>query len=168
MMGVIVIFASTILPIVKLPQTYVKKGPSVKLDSSTQYWIDTMVLPNIDKDTLFSVDLVGEHPGGLGITILPFRDGEVIVGATPLINQIFNPDQQRFTASTNTTIFSEYLVSILSIKNNYTLTISSKWSPFDSLKAYTYLGLSALPAGLLIIYYDNILEKRDRLFKNLG
>jgi hypothetical protein len=166
--GIIIIFASTILPLVKLPQTYVKRGPSVKLDETTQYWIDTSILPNIDKGTPFSVDLVGGHSGGLGITILPFRDGAVIAGASPLINQIFTADQQRFTASANTSIFSEYLVSIVSIRNNYTLTINSRWSPFDSFRAYTYLGLSALPAGLLIIYYDNILEKRDRLFKNLS
>jgi hypothetical protein len=29
-----------------------------------------------------------------------------------------------------------------------------------------YLGISAIPAGLLLIYYDRIVEKRDRMYKN--
>ena len=61
---------------------------------------------------------------------------------------------------------SEYFVSVVSIRNNYTLTISSIWSPFDSLRAYLYLGISAIPAGLLIIYYDRIVEKRDRMYRD--
>jgi hypothetical protein len=164
--GILVVFSSTVLPIVKLPQTLVKTGPSVNLTESNNYWIDTFVLPTIDNDTEVVVTLRGGHAGSLGITIIPFRDGAAVVGALPVINYIFDPSQQTFTASARTTMKSEYFVSILSIRNNYTLTINSIWSPFDSLRAYVYLGLSAIPAGLLIIYYDRIVEKRDRMYRN--
>jgi hypothetical protein len=165
-MGILVVFSSTILPIVKLPQTFIKKGPSVNLTEYMSYWIDTFILPPIDNDTKVVVTLRGDHSGGLGITIIPFRDSAPVVGALPIINYIENISQQTFTLSSKTTMKSEYFVSVVSIRNNYTLTINSIWSPFDSLRAYLYLGLSAIPAGLLIIYYDRIVEKRDRMFKD--
>ncbi len=165
-MGILVVFSSTILPIVKLPQTLTKMGPSVNLTQYTNYWIDTFVLPTIDNDTLVVVTLRGDHAAGLGITIIPYRDGAPIVGALPIINYIEDLSQQTFTLSSKTTMKSEYFVSVVSIRNNYTLTISSIWSPFDSLRAYLYLGISAIPAGLLIIYYDRIVEKRDRMYKS--
>jgi hypothetical protein len=164
-MGILVLFSSTILPIVKLPQTLTKTGPSVNLTQYMNYWIDTFVLPTIDNDTTVVVTLRGDHAAGLGITIIPYSDGAPIVGALPIVNYIEDPSQQTFTLSSKTTMKSEYFVSVVSIRNNYTLTISSIWSPFDSLRAYLYLGICAIPAGLLIIYYDRIVEKRDRMYK---
>jgi hypothetical protein len=109
--------------------------------------------------------LKGDHAGGLGITIIPYQDGAPVVGAMPIINYIFEIDQEILSAQAKTTMRSEYFVSVVTIKNSYTLTINSLWSPFDSLRAYLYLGLSMLPAGLLIIYYDRIIEKRDELIR---
>jgi hypothetical protein len=165
-MGILIVFSSTVLPIVKLPQTLTRKGPSVNLTESQSYWIDTFLLPTIDNDTVIIVTIRGDHPGGLGITVIPFRDGAVVVGALPIINYIENVSQKSFTLSAKTKMMSEYFVSVVSIMNNYTLTIDSIWSPFDSLRTYVYLGISAIPAGLLILYYDNIIEKRDRIYKN--
>jgi hypothetical protein len=165
-MGILVVFSSTILPIVKLPQTLTKTGPSVNLSQYTSYWIDTFVLPTIDNDTEVTVMLRGDHQGGLGITIISFRDGAAVIGALPIINYIEEPSQQTFTISAKTNMKSDYFVSVVSIRNNYTLTINSVWSPFDSLRPYLYLGISAIPAGLLLIYYDRIVEKRDRMYKN--
>ena len=165
-MGILVIFSSTILPIVKLPQTLIKTGPSVNLSNYTNYWIDTFVIPTIDNDTDVTITLRGDHQGGLGITIIPFKDGAAVVGALPIINFIEEPSQQTFTISAKTSMMSEYFVSVVSIRNNYTLTINSIWSPFDSLRPYLYFGLSEIPAGLLLIYYDRIVEKRDHMYKN--
>ena len=83
------------------------------------------------------------------------------MGETPVINYIFDADQETYTTQAKTNLKAEYFVTVFCIKNNYTLTINSVWSPYDSLRAYLYLGLSTLPAGLLIIYYDRIIEERD-------
>jgi hypothetical protein len=160
--GIIIIFASAIFPLIDLPQTLIRKGPSVKFDENIKYWIDIIGLPNIKRGTRFYLDLKGEDTGGLVITVLPSKNGIVIVGSSPLISYIFGTTQKEYEATPITEIESEYVVSVVSIQNNYTLTISSVWSPFDSYKTYLYPGLFTLPAGLLILYYDNILEKRER------
>jgi hypothetical protein len=150
---------------VKLPQTLVKRGPSVELDENTTYWIDTWGLPSIDAGTPFSVDLEAGSPGGISIAILPSRSGEVILGSGPLLTYVFNSTQQRLLASTTAPVSAEYIVFIVCIKNNFTLTINSKWSPFYDLRAYIYFGLGTLPAGLLIIYYDKIKESKERIIQ---
>ena len=163
--GILMIFSSTILPLVKLPQTLVKAGPRVTLNESAQYWIDTFILPTIDYDTPVLVSIRGEHAGGVSVTIIPWRDGSTIMGEKPIINYIFEEDQQTYTTTAKASMTSEYFVSVFCIRNNYTLTINSVWSPYYNLRAYLYLGLSALPAGLLVIYYDRILDKRDQIIK---
>lgn len=163
--GIVTIFMSTVLPLVKLPQTFVKKGPSIKLDETTTYWIDNWVLPPVDAGIPFSVDLEASSLGGLSIVILPSQDSEVIPGSSALVTHVFDTDQQTFSTSTITLISSEYIISIVSIKNNFTLTINSKWSPFYGLKAYLYIGLGTLPAGLLIIHCDRINESKERILR---
>ncbi len=157
--GILVVFSSTVLPLVKLPQTITKTGPSAL--TTSQYWIDTFILPTIDAGTMVTIYLRGDHAGGLGITIIPYQGGSPVVGVPPIINYIFEVDQSTLTAQAKANMTSEYFVTVVTIRNNYTLTLSSVWSPFESLKAYLYPGLSMLPAGLLIIYYDRIIEKRD-------
>ena len=163
--GMVIILMSTILPLVKFPQTLLRKGPSVKFDEATTYWIDTWILPPIDAGTPFSVDLEAGSPGGLSIAILPSRGGEVIPGSSPLLTHVFEPTQQTLSASKTAPMSSEYTVFIISVRNNFTLTISSKWSPFYDLRVYLYLGLATLPAGLLIIYYDGTKESKERLIR---
>jgi hypothetical protein len=158
--GILVVFSSLVLPLVKLPQTFNRTGPSA-VAGSNQYWIDTFILPQIDNGTVIMIYLKGVHPGGLGITIIPYQEGAPIVGATPVINYIFETDQETLTAQSMATLDAEYFVSVVSIMNSYSLTISSVWSPYNSLRTYLYPGLSMLPAGLLIVYYDRIIEKRD-------
>jgi hypothetical protein len=160
-MGILVVFSSSVLPLVKLPQILTKTGPSFILTESNQYWIDTFIIPTIDNDTMILITLKGGHVGGIGISIIPYKDGTPIVGETPVINYIFDADQETYTTQAKTNLKAEYFVTVFCIKNNYTLTINSVWSPYDSLRAYLYLGLSTLPAGLLIIYYDRIIEERD-------
>jgi len=163
--GVVITFSSTILPFVKIPQTFVKKGPSVKLDETTTYWIDTWVLPPIDAGTPFSVELIGAHPGGLTIAVLPSQDSETIPNSRPLLTNVFNSTQNRLYISTTTSVSSQYTVFIVSIRNNFTLTINSRWSPFYNLRVYLYCGIGAIPAGLLVIYYWKIREERERVIR---
>ena len=163
--GVVVIFASTVLPFVKLPQTFVKKGPSVKLNENITYWIDTWVLPPIDVGTPVSVDLEGAQPGGLTIAILPSRGSEVIPGSRPLLTDALNSTQQRLAISKIAPVSSEYTVFIVCIRNNFTLKIDSNWSPFYNLRVYLYFGIGALPVGLLVIYYERIKERQERIIR---
>src|SRR5512138_3697721 len=106
-LGILVVFSSTLLPLVKLPQTITKKGPT-SLTSSDQYWIDTFILPTIDNGTTVTVYLVGDHLGGLGITMIPYREGVAVIGAAPIINYIFETDQQTLVGRANASLTSEY------------------------------------------------------------
>jgi hypothetical protein len=163
--GIVVIFISAVLPLVKLPQTLVKKGPSVELDEDTYYWIDTWILPPIDAGTPFSVELEANSPGGLSIAIFPSHGGEKILGSSPLLTYIFESDQQALSASMIAQMSSEYTMFIVCIRNNFTLTINSEWSPFYDLRIYLYFGLGSLPAGVLIIYYDSIQKSKERFIR---
>jgi hypothetical protein len=165
--GIVIVFASAIFPLIQLPQKLVKRGPNIKFDESINYWIDIIGLPLIKKGTAFYLELVGDNSGGLILTVLPSKDGTPIAGSSPLIAYSFNTDQKSYTSSTTIEVESEYMVSVVSINNYYLLTINSVWSPFDSYKSYLYLGLFALPAGLLLLYYDNILEKREKLIESV-
>lgn len=162
-MGIVIIFISTVLPLVKLPQTFIETGPKVELDEEISYWIDTYILPPIDAGTPFSVDFEGAHPGGLTIAILPSRDGEVIPGSSPLLTDVFDPTRQRLSTSTTAPMSSEYTIFIVSIGNNYTIRINSKWSPFHHFRVYLYFGIGALPAGLLVLYYERMMERQRRI-----
>ena len=165
-LGIVIIFFSTLLPIVKMPQTLIVTGPNIPLTAKSTYWIDTFIIPTIDNDTIFSVTLRGNQNGGLGVTIIPYSNGAPLVGAMPLINYMLTPSQNTFTTQVRTTVQAEYFVSVYSQLNNYTLTINSVWSPYNSFRPYLYLGLSMLPAGLLIIYYDRIVEKKEQIIQN--
>jgi len=164
-MGIMIIFMSTVLPLVKLPQTFIETGPKVELNEDISYWIDTYILPPIDADTPFSVDLEGAHPGGLTIAILPSRDGEVIAGSSPLLTDVFDPTRQRLSTSTTAPMSSEYTIFIVSIRNNFSIRINSIWSPFYNLRVYLYFGIGALPAGLLVLYYERMMEGQRRVIR---
>ena len=161
--GILLILVSTVLPQVKSQQTLVKKGPDVKLEG-INYWIDTLILPPIDEGSQFYINLQSEKPGNESITIMPYRNGE-IVGDKPLVVKSFGRDESSFMVSTVVRISSSYFVSVISVMNNYTLTIRSTWSPYDSLRVYLYWGLAALPAGFLILYYDGIRERQEKMFR---
>jgi hypothetical protein len=163
--GILVFFSSTVLPLVKIPQTMNMKGPSRTPTETTQYWIDTIILPTIDNDTLILLNLEAENNGGIGISIIPYKDGAPVIGEMPIINYFFESNEKNITTQARTVMRSEYFISIVSIRNNYTLTISSVWSPYASFRTYLYLSLFTVSAGLLIIYYDMIIEKRDRMFQ---
>jgi hypothetical protein len=164
MAGLVITLTSTVLPLVKMPQTLFKRGPTVELNENVTYWIDTWILPPIDAGTQVSVDLEAGSPGNISIAILPSQGG-VVTSGSPLLIYVFDPTRQKFSANETAPVTSEYLVFISCIKNNFTLTIKSRWSPFYSLRTFVYLGLGALPAGLLIIYYDRILENKERLIR---
>jgi len=163
--GLVIIFVSSIFPLIALPQTLVRKGPSVTFNDNIKYWIDIIGLPTIKKDTSFYLEIIGDKTGGLVVTVLSSKNGVVIAGSSPLISYLFDSNQKRFEVAPKTEMESEYIVSIVSIQNYYTITISSIWSPFDAYKTYLYPGLFTLPAGLLLLYYDNIQEKREKVIK---
>ncbi len=163
--GVVLIFISTVLPQLKSEQTLVRKGPGVPLTDGISYWIDTFILPPIDEGSQFYVNLRTERPGNESVTVFPYANGQFI-GSKPLVNWVFERDQSSFMVSTVVTVSSSYFVSIYSRMNNYTLTIRSTWSPYDSLRVYLYWGIAALPAGLLILYYDRIRERQERMFRD--
>jgi uncharacterized protein YjeT (DUF2065 family) len=161
-LGILVVFSSSVLPMVRLPQTLIRTGPNVTPGTVNEYWIDTFILPTIDAETPVLVDLRESARGGLGITIIPYRDGAPVMGAPPLFTHLFDEGESTYSVEAATRIQAEYFVSVFSEMNAYTLTISSVWSPYDSLRPYLYLGLVTIAAGLVLIYYDRILEKRDR------
>lgn len=163
--GLGILFMSAILPLVKLDQTLVKTGPNIQFDENISYWIDSWTLPPIDAGTPFSIAVEANSPGGLSIVILPSQEGVVVPGSSALLTHVFESTQQTLLVSTIVPLSSEYFISIVSFRNYYTLTITSKWSPFYFLRVFLYLGLVMLSAGFLVIYYGGVKERQERLLK---
>jgi hypothetical protein len=58
-----------------------------------------------------------------------------------------------------------YMLMITSYNSSYIFYLDSVWSPFYELRASTTIGLALLPIGIVVIYYDGIAERREKMFK---
>lgn len=59
-----------------------------------------------------------------------------------------------------------YLLTITSYNSSYTFYLDSAWSPYYELRASRVFGIAILPVGLVILYYDDMMEKRERIIKD--
>lgn len=163
--GIAVTFMSTAVPYVKVSQTFYEEGPGIKFNENTTYWINIWIIPPIDAGESLFVMVESSRPGGAQITILPSREGEIIAGATPIVRYALAPNQHTYSTVTVVPLTSEYFVFVASFESNFTLLINSRWSPFYDVRTYVYFGLGGVAAGIVILYYDRIKEKQERMLR---
>lgn len=58
-----------------------------------------------------------------------------------------------------------YMLMITSYNCSYSFYLDSVWSPFYELRASTTIGLAILSIGIVAVYYDGIVERREEMFR---
>ena len=85
-----------------------------------------------------------------------------IVGP-PLVDVIFAPDQKGLVTFTRADRSGPYFLTIDSFNSTFTFYITSDWSPFYRLRTLAVYAFGLLPVGVVIVYYDEISEQREKM-----
>jgi hypothetical protein len=151
------------MPYYKSPQRIQGSGPKVEFTSSLPYWIDTYFIPPIDAGTPISLSVSSDRTGATTVLLASYdQNRETIIGP-PLVNVVFASSEKGLVVFTDASRSGPYLLTITSYNSSYTFYLSSVWSPFYALRSLTIYGLGLLPLGAAILYYDRIVEGRERM-----
>jgi len=151
------------MPYYKSPQRIQGNGPKVKFTSSLPYWIDTYFIPPINVGSPINLSVSSNRTGATTVLLASYdEDSQTIIGP-PLVNVVFASSEKGLVVFTDASRSGPYLLRITSYNSSYTFYLSSVWSPFYALRSLTIYGLALLPLGAAILYYDRIVEGRERM-----
>jgi len=135
----------------------------VKFTSSLPYWINSYLVPPVDAGQQMYLSVLSNRAGATTVLLAPYdQDSQTIVGPA-LVNVAFDPSQKGLVVYTRATRPGPYLLTITSYNSTYSFTLTSVWSPFYGLRSLTIYALGLLPLGAVILYYDGIVERRERM-----
>lgn len=161
--ALVFLFVGTVMPYYKSPQRIQGSGPKVEFTSSLPYWIDSYFIPPIDVGSPISLGVSSDRTGATTVLLAPYdQDRQTIIGP-PLVNVVFASSEKGLVVFTDASRSGPYLLTITSYNSSYTFYLSSVWSPFYALRSLTIYGLGLLPLGAAILYYDRIVEGREKM-----
>jgi hypothetical protein len=162
-LALIFLVIGSAMPYYKSPQRLEGTGPGVKFTSSLPYWINSYLIPPIDEGQSISLSVLSDRAGSTTVVLAPWNpDTQAIIGP-PLVGTVFGPSQKGLAVFTHATRTGPYLLQITSFNSSYTFYITSVWSPFYQYRTLTTYGLLLLPFGLIIMYYDRLVERREKM-----
>ncbi len=164
-LGIILLIIGIIMPYYKSWQHLDGKGPNVEFSSSRSYWIKTYIIPPIDAGNPISLNLLSDKAESTTVLLAPFDQQTQTIMGPAVVNAVFGKDQKGLVIFTPATRSAPYMLMITSYNSSYTFYLDSVWSPFYQFRAFTTYGLGILPVGLVMLYYDSISEKRERIFE---
>jgi hypothetical protein len=97
------------------------------------------------------------------VVLAYYDEGLQSIVAPTLVSVIFSPNEKGLSVFTKAEKSGPYLLTITSYNSSYTFYLTSVWSPFYELRTLTIYAFGLLPFGLVMVYYDEILEKRERM-----
>ena len=162
-LALIFLFVGTVMPYYKSPQRMQGTGPGVNFSSSLPYWINSYFIPPIDAGRPISLSVLSDKAGSTVVLLASFDQSDQIILGPPLVNEAFLPSEKGLVVFTNATIPGPYILQITSYNSSYTFYLSSVWSPFYNFRTLTVYGMGLLPLGVVIVYYDRIIERRDKM-----
>ncbi len=164
-LGVALMFIGTIMPYYKTQQRLEESGPGVEFTSTRPYWIRAYVIPPIDAGQPVNLSLLSDKPGSTVVLLGPYDPESGTISPPALVNLGFASDQKGIAVMTHAVKSSAYMLLITSYNSTYKFTLTSVWSPFYELKSLTTIGMGITPFGLIMIYYDRIVERRERMIE---
>ncbi len=164
-LGIMLLIIGIIMPYYKSPQRLEGNGPNVEFSSSRSYWIKTYIIPPIDAGNPISLNLLSNKTGSTTVLLAPFDQQTQTITGPVVVNAAFGKDQKGLVIFTQATRSAPYMLMITSYNSSYTFYLDSVWSPFYQFRASTTYALGILPVGLVMLYYDSITEKRERIFE---
>jgi len=162
-LGLIFLYVATVMPYYKSPQRLEGVGPGVEFTSSLPYWIRSYLIPPIDKGQPISLTLLSNRPGSTTVVLAYYDENlENIVGPA-LVYDVFAPNEKGLVAFTKADRSGPYMLTITSYNSSYTFYLTSVWSPFYGLRNLAVYSFGLVPVGLVMVYYDGIVEQRERI-----
>ncbi len=152
-----------VVPNYKSPQRIEGSGPGVNFSSSLLYWINSYLIRPIDTGKHISFSVLSNRAGSTVVLLASFDQGAQTIMGPPLVNVAFAPSEKGLVVFTNATRPGPYILRITSYNSSYTFYLDSVWSPFYQFRALSVYGLGLLPLGAVTVYYDRIIERRDKM-----
>lgn len=151
------------MPYYKSPQRLDGIGPGIQYTPSRTYWIKTYLIPPIDAGQPISLTVLSDQEGTTTVLLAYYDEAQQTVVGPALVNVIFSPHEKGLSVFTRADRSGLYLLMITSYNSSYTFYVTSVWSPFYGLRNLTIYAFGLIPIGLVAIYYDEIVEKRERM-----
>lgn len=164
--GVILIIVGFMMPYYKSPQRLKGAGPGVQFSATTSYWINSYVIPPIDAGQPISLNLLSDKEGATVILLSPYNSKTGRPEGEPLLHRGLSEYERGIVFFAPATKSGPYLLMITSYNSSYTFYLDSVWSPYYEFRASRVFGIVILPFGLAILYYDQIMEKREKMIED--
>jgi len=164
-LGIGALIVGVILPAFKSQQTFTASGPHVTFTQERNYWVDFYLIPPIDQGTPIMLSLVSSKPGSTWVFLAPFDLQTESVSGSSVVNEMLGPNDTGLVVFGEATKSSMYTLRISSWNSTYSVRIESRWSRFFDFRYGIVLGAALVPASLFLFYYDEIVEKRDRMYE---
>jgi len=164
-LGVGALIVGVILPAHKTPQTLTASGPRLPYTAERNYWIDFYLIPPIDEGRPITLTLVTNIPGSVWVYLGPFDMQTESLSGPPVVNEMLRQNETGLVVFGCATKSAVYSLRITSWNSSYTISVQSIWSPYFEFRYGIVVGAGLVPASLLLLYYDRIVEKRDRMFE---
>jgi hypothetical protein len=151
------------MPYYKSPQRLEGTGPRIEFTPSQPYWINSYFIPPINAGQPISLTVLSDREGTTTVVLAYYDQARESIVAPALVSVIFSPDEKGLAIFTKADRSGPYLLTITSYNSSYTFYLTSVWSPFYILRTLTIYAFGLLPLGLVTIYYDQIVEERERI-----
>ena len=107
--------------------------------------------------------MLSDREGATTVVLAYYDEVRQSIIAPALVSVIFSPDEKGLSVFTKADKSGPYLLTITSYNSTYAFYITSVWSPFYELRNLTIYAFGLLPIGLVMVYYDEIVEKREQM-----
>jgi hypothetical protein len=161
--GLIFLFVATVMPYYKSPQRLEGTGPDIPFTPSRPYWINSYFIPPIDAGQPISLTVLADREGATTVVLAFYDENLQNIVAPSLVNVVFAPDEKGLVVFTKANRSGPYLLIITSYNSSFTFYLASTWSPFYKLRTLAIYAFGLIPFGLVMTYYDGILEERERM-----
>ncbi len=162
-MALISLAIGILLPFYKSPQHLDGSGPGVEFSPSLPYWIKSYLIPPINSGTPVNLSVLSDRPGATSVLLAPYDENQQTIVAPVLVNVVFSPSEKGIAVFTNASRTGPYLLTITSYNSSYTFHLASVWSPFYAFRGLTILGIGLGPLGVVMVYYDRLNERREKM-----
>ncbi len=151
--GVLLILAGLLLPLIKLPQTFEASGPRTPFSQTTTYWVDWYRVPPISAGEKLMVELTTMEAQRAQLAVFPLRgEGEELAGLAVIIAAL-GGNETHFQKEIVAPVTARYLFMVVSFNSTFTLTVKSTWSPFYDARTSAILGVFLAGLAIVSIYY---------------
>jgi hypothetical protein len=155
-----------VMPYYKTQQRLEGSGPNVEFTTKRPYWIKSYIIPPIDAGQPVTLSIISDKPGSTVVMFAPYDPQSQTVSGPALISAGFAGDQKGMAVFTNATKTAPYMLMITSYNSSFRFALTSVWSPFYEVRSLITFGIGITPFGLIMIYYDGIVEKREKMIED--